>query len=295
MAERSLAEQASTYLRRHKQVLTAEKRLTRPLRRAPLPIVSGPGRGLRVRFGDSALTRAISRVEPQVEDALLSLLGPGDVFYDVGANIGWYSLLAARAVGPTGRVVAFEPTAANTALLEANITGNRLANATTIAAAVTDENGWATFLYGGSLEGRLSKDDCEAQAQRRALRKRPKRSSIVPVLALDSWIAATGMAPPSVLKIDVEGAEAGVLRGMAETLRSARPALVIELHNTGNEVADLLDEAGYEHAPIESDASTREGPWWAHVLAKPRSLEALSAHRLDAHTARDALQPSLAS
>jgi FkbM family methyltransferase len=292
-SERWLERQASTLLHSHRRVRTVQKRLTRPVRRAALPILGGAGRGLRVRFGDSALTRAISRVEPQVEDTLLSLLSPGDVFYDVGANVGWYSLLAARTVGSTGKVVAFEPSVSNAALLQENITANRLTNVTTIAAAVTDQNGWATFLYGGSLEGRLSKDDCEAQAERRAGRKTPKRSSVVPILALDSWLAATEQPPPNVLKIDVEGAEVGVLRGMAQTLRSAKPALIIELHNTRAEVADLLDECGYEHAPIESDAPTREGPWWAHVLARP--LDASSAGQPDADTARGALLPSAAN
>jgi FkbM family methyltransferase len=259
-----------------------------------VPILGGAGRGLRVRFGESALTRAVSRVEPQVEDTLLSLMHPGDVFYDIGANVGWYSLLAARAVGGTGKVISFEPSVSNAALLQENIAANRLTNVTTIAAAVTDQNGWATFLYGGSLEGRLDKDDCEAQSQRRAARKAPKRSSVVPILALDSWIAETAQAPPNVVKIDVEGAEVGVLRGMLQTLRQAKPVLLIELHNTRVEIADLLDEIGYEHAPIESDASTREGPWWAHVLARPLPV-VTGDGQPGAGTTRGALQPSAAS
>jgi FkbM family methyltransferase len=289
-SERWLERRASTLLHSHRRVRTIQKQLTRPARRAALPILGGAGRGLRVRFGDSALTRAISRVEPQVEDTLLSLLSPGDVFYDIGANVGWYSLLAARAVGSTGRVVAFEPSVSNAALLQENVAANRLTNVTTIAAAVTDQSGWATFLYGGSLEGRLSKDDCEAQAQRRAARKTPKRSWVVPILALDSWLAETAQPPPSVLKIDVEGAEVGVLRGMTQTLHTAKPALIIELHNTRTEVADMLDSVGYKHAPIESDASTREGPWWAHVLAQP--LDAHPADLPGARTARGACPPS---
>jgi FkbM family methyltransferase len=270
MVERRLARQANTFLHGHRRVRAAQKRLTRPARHAPLPILTGAGRGLRVRFGESALTRAVSRIEPEVEDTLLALLHPGDVFYDVGANIGWYSMLAARAVGSSGKVIAFEPTVFNAALLQKNAAGNRLANVTTIPAAVTDQDGWATFLYGGSLEGRLGKDDCEEQAERRAKRRTPKRSSVVPIVALDSWLRETEQPPPNVLKIDVEGAEVGVLRGMTQTLHTVKPALVIELHNTQVEVADLLDSIGYEHSPIESDLPTREGPWWAHVLARPR-------------------------
>lgn len=271
------------FLREHPGARAAQKRLTRPVRRSALPIVVGAGRGLRVRFGDSALTRALARAEAQVEDAFLELLSPGEVVYDVGANIGWYSLLAARAVGASGKVVAFEPSLANAALLRENAATNRLANVTVIAAAVADHDGWATFQHRGSLEGSLSRNgEAGAQAGRVApLQRAVRELSVVPVLALDSWIAATAQAPPGVVKIDVEGAEARVVRGMSETLRAAGPALVIELHSTQAEIADALEEAGYEHALIQSAAPTREGPGWAHVLARPR-----------AHDGRPALEPA---
>jgi hypothetical protein len=71
------------------------------------------------------------------------------------------------------------------------------------------------------------------------------------------------------VKIDVEGAEVGVLRGMEQTLRNTRPTLIVELHGTRDEVADQLDSLDYEHSAIERDVPTREAPWWAHVLARP--------------------------
>ncbi|HWX52670.1 MAG TPA: FkbM family methyltransferase [Solirubrobacteraceae bacterium] len=214
--------------------------------------------------------RVLPRGERAVEEAFYSLLEPNSVVYDIGANIGWYSLLAARVVGPGGGVIAFEPSLANAAMVQANAAGNGLENVTVIPAAVSDRDGWATFLGRGSLEGRLDKDDTQAQAERRANRKWTHDSSaMVPVLTLDSWISSTGSEPPAVIKIDVEGAELGVLRGMAETLRSAGPAMIVELHGTGKEVADFLDEIGYEHAPLEVDAPTRDAPWWVHVLARP--------------------------
>jgi hypothetical protein len=55
---------------------------------------------------------------------------------------------------------------------------------------------------------------------------------------------------------------------MRQTLNTHKPALIIELHDTNAEVADLLDEAGYRHQPIDHDASTRDAPWWVHVLAQ---------------------------
>jgi FkbM family methyltransferase len=258
-------------LRRHRRVRAIERRLTSSARRTALPVLRGNGRGLRVRFGASALMRVVASIESDVEDAFLSLLRPGDVVYDVGANIGWYGLLAARRVGPAGRVIAFEPSVENAAHVQRNAHINGLGNVAVICAALTDRDGWMTFMQRGSLEGRIEKDDCEAQAERRAKRTvEVEGRTPVPITKLDTWLAQTGEPAPNVVKIDVEGAEVGVLRGMTQTLRSAKPTLVIELHGTRVEVADLLDSVDYEHTVIESNVPTRQAPWWAHVLAHPK-------------------------
>jgi FkbM family methyltransferase len=258
-------------MRWSKQVRTAQHRLTRPARNTALPVLRGNGRGLRVRFGESNLSRAARPAEERVENTLIGLLHPGDVVYDIGANIGWYSLLAARCVGPSGRVIAFEPGLANAAYVVGNAETNRLYNVIVVPAAVSDQSGWATFLDIGSLQSRLDKDDDEAQAKRRAGRNAMVHGSLpVPVLALDAWIAEAGQPPPSIVKIDIEGAEIGALRGMGETLRSAGPTLIIELHGTRDAVLDLLDGYDYEHEAIEFDGPTRQAPWDAHVLARPR-------------------------
>jgi FkbM family methyltransferase len=257
-------------LRSHPRMRALQHRLTGPARRAALPVLTGNGRGLRVSVGESIM-RVASRGEPQVEKAYLDLLSPGDVVYDVGANIGWYSLLAARAVGPSGSVMAFEPSLENAVLAQRNAVVNGLANITVVPAALTDEEGWMTFIQKGSLEGRLEKDDSEEQARRKANRRIVGVSgrTLVPITTLDSWLARTGRPAPTLVKIDVEGAEVGVLRGMEQTLRNMRPMLIVELHGTRDEVADQLDSLDYEHSAIERDVPTREAPWWAHVLARP--------------------------
>lgn len=241
------------------------------VRNAPLPVMRGNGRGLRVRFGDSNVSRVIRSVERETEDMFIECLRPGDVVYDLGANIGWYSLLAARHVGPEGKVVAFEPSVTNAAYIAWNALRNRFTNVEVVPAAVSDQDGWAVFLNKGPLQSRLDKDDDEAQMQRRAKRgHRVLGRTAVPVLTLDSWIAQAGQAPPALIKMDIEGAEIGALRGMAETLRSAKPTLIIEPHGTQRAIADLLDAMDYEHRPIESELPTREAPWRAHILARPR-------------------------
>ena len=83
--------------------------------------------------------------EPQETRFLLDTLRPGDVFVDVGANIGYFSLLASRLVGPAGTVLAFEPEAANYALLEANCRRNGCDNVRCFRAALGEENASGTI------------------------------------------------------------------------------------------------------------------------------------------------------
>lgn len=229
-----------------------------------------------MRAGDATI-RVAARGEPDLERTLLDLLSPGDVFYDVGANIGWYSLLAARKVGPEGSVVAFEPVLDNAFFAQWNAATNGLPNITVVPAALTDRDGWIGFLKKGALQGRLEKDDFELQARRRAKHTfNPTGHVLVPITTLDSWLAQTGRPAPRVVKIDVEGAEVGVLKGMRQMIAAARPTLLIELHSTREEVADELDGMGYEHSLIESQLPTREAPtvYGFHLLARPSGASA---------------------
>lgn len=256
----------------NRRVRAIQHALTRPLRHTAVPVLAGNGRGLRVTVGDSVI-RVATRGERRIEDALLGLLDPGDVFYDVGANIGWYSLLAARRVGPDGRVLAFEPNVENAFYAHRNAETNSFDHMTVLPTAVTDIDGWLTFLLKGSCESRLDKDDTQTQSERRATHKREpflKGRTTVPAVTLDTFVQQTSLPPPTVVKIDVEGAEVGVLRGMRGVLREVKPSVLIELHATGAEVADALDEVGYQHSAIETRSPTREAPYWAHILALPK-------------------------
>lgn len=164
-------------------------------------------------------------------DAFHRELSPGSVVYDVGANVGIYTVLACRTVGPSGRVFAFEPVAANLEFLRRNIAANRFANCEVISKAVSDKNGTVSFVSGGgSCLGKIS-DHGEYS---------------VPSITIDSFIAQ-GHPLPRLIKIDVEGAEAGVLSGARETLLSAKPIIFLATH--GAEVHErccsLLKEFGY--------------------------------------------------
>jgi FkbM family methyltransferase len=207
-----------------------------------------------VQLGYNPLTSAIRGLKPEVESTLLALLRDGDHYYDVGANIGWYALLAARRTKTS--VIAFEPMLFNAALAMRNANLNSLP-ITVVPAAVSDTDGWGIF---SPREKRLVEQESDQRA-----------TVPVPVVMLDSWIAATGHPAPEVVKIDVEGTELGVLRGMQGILQEARPALIIKMHWAQDHVplADLLDTYEYEHAPIDAAGSTRDAPLWAHILARP--------------------------
>ena len=174
--------------------------------------------------------------------AVAACCGPADVLYDVGANVGIYAVTLA-AGGPDRRVVAFEPSPPAVVCLRANVARNRLADRVEIHAyGLGDEHGTRPFYVSTAPE--LSGFDRESATRWGAtVGDRPN----VPVRRLDDL----SLAPPDVIKLDVEGGGPAVLRGGHETLERHRPTLVVETHTTGLDgestraMRDLLDELGY--------------------------------------------------
>ncbi len=167
--------------------------------------------------------------EEPVQRTLVEHVRRGDVVYDIGAHIGFFSLLCASLAGEQGRVFAFEPRADNLDRLRANVAANAVRNIEAHGVAIRDRAGEATFvLHGSSLQGHLA-DRPEADGVR------------VRTQSVDALVAS-GMPPPDILKIDVEGAEGRVIRGAARTIAHRRPAIVIEIHSdaAGAEVLAAL-------------------------------------------------------
>ncbi len=173
---------------------------------------------------------------------------PGEVFYDIGANIGLYTIMAAQQAGPSGRVYAFEPHGANFARLVDNIDANDLAGCVSPCSfALNDRSGLIPFNYisltiGSSNSQLGSLRDGEEKEFRPALSE-PKAA-----MALDDLIADHDFRPPHHLKLDVDGNELLVLRGMSRTLRGPnRPrSIQIEVNLRGKaEIFDFLADHGY--------------------------------------------------
>jgi FkbM family methyltransferase len=189
--------------------------------------------------------------EPGVTDAIAGSLEPGDVFVDVGANIGYYTVLAAQVVGPRGRVVAFEPHAGARRMLETMVRRNQAsASVEIVPLAVADVAGEATLFI---EEGVTAHSTIEPSLSPMRHVAAFEPSAVVHVTTLDAWLASHPELRPRVrcLKIDVEGAEARVLAGMAETLQLA--ALTIICETTIGGAADVaLTRAGFERRRTES-------------------------------------------
>ena len=164
------------------------------------------------------------------------------MWFDVGANIGYVSLLLAKATREKGKVFAFEALPSNVEQLRRNVALNWMeARVTVIASAVTQSTGLVRFLVHSS--GGMGK------AAGPAGRQDHYRSEVsVPGISLDEFVYRQGNPPPQVVKMDIEGGEVMALPGMQRILAEARPLMLMELHGPeSSRVAwEILTTAGYE-------------------------------------------------
>ena len=149
--------------------------------------------------------------EPFETRVMLSLLHPGDVVVDIGANIGWYTITLALQIGGSGRIFAFEPEPDNADLLEQNVALNRLSNVKVFRCALSDTPGTLTLVKSITNMGdhRLSSQPAN-----------PALQVDVPVETLDRLVAigAVDLTSVRIIKIDTQGAEVLVLRGARDAL-----------------------------------------------------------------------------
>lgn len=158
--------------------------------------------------------------EPEESDQLRSVLRPGMTFVDIGAHVGYMSLLAARAVGPAGRGFAFEPEPGNFALLMANLAVHGVDNVEAVPAAAWSESGRLSLSLSADNTG-----DHRAYAL-------PGRESVeVPAFALDDVLPDD--VTVDVVKVDAQATDDIAIRGMERTLARCRPALLVEFWPQG--------------------------------------------------------------
>lgn len=206
-----------------------------------MPILQGPLRGRRWIAGSSNHGCWLGSYEYEKQQLLKSVLKPGDVVYDLGANVGFYSLLAATLVGPAGTVYSFEPLPSNLDYLRRHIDVNGIRNCQVFPWAVGGRNGLCNFRQHAN----------------------PSMGSVVPEggpgtiqvreVMLDDVVINEKLRSPDVIKCDIEGAEADALEGAEYSIREFKPAIFLATH--GEHVhwrcCSLLRGIGYELRPVD--------------------------------------------
>src|SRR5580693_955140 len=228
-------------------------------------IQRGLGRGLRFNGANSAMGFVLGTHDPEVQYALGRLLKPGMTAYDIGANVGFTAMLAAKCVAPGGRVVCFEPLAepAQQILHNAGLNGFSFVEAHEVALASSD--GEAEFFVSAeSTWGRLSQAG-PAPQQNGVIR--------VPMRTLDSFASEHGLPAPHVIKMDVEGVEASVIAGGRKLLAASRPIMIIELHHTYQAVIDSLEGLDYAVRPLTATGKIASTDGEFQILAYPRERQ----------------------
>jgi FkbM family methyltransferase len=225
-------------------------------------IQRGLGRGLRFNGANSAMGFVLGTHDPEVQYALSMVLKPGMVAYDIGANVGFTAMLAARQVAPNGRVVCFEPLAKAAAQITHNARLNAFPFVEVHQVALASAEGEAEFFVSEeSTWGRLAQAG-PAPQQNGVIR--------VPMRTLDAYGASHGLPPPGFVKMDVEGVEAEVIAGGKKLLAAARPVMVIELHHTYKAVVDALDGLDYVVKPLTATGEIASTDGEFQILAYPR-------------------------
>jgi FkbM family methyltransferase len=230
----------------------------------------GVASGVKFNAGAYNPETALGTYEMPVQEVFSQYLKPGDIFYDIGANVGFFTIVAAKIVGSAGKVYAFEPEAVNAATVRRNAQMNDYAHVTVVEKAVSRTTGveklWLTENCGGHT---LASVGTVSDA---------KKSITVDTVSIDDLIDKKLIEPPTFVKIDVEGAEIDVLNGMTQTIKEYQPMIIYEvddrekesLLNKQKEIDDFLQSHGYE---IKYLAESYPGNVWnvGHAIAIPKT------------------------
>jgi FkbM family methyltransferase len=238
-----------------------------------IEVAAGLLKGYQVQLNLKAeKSRWLGTYEPELQAALREFLKPGMTVYDVGANIGYVTMMLAHQVGASGKVFAFEALPVNLERIQKNIALNHLSNVTVVSGAVLDKTGKVSFYVHdsvgmGKAAGSAGRRDAQYKTEIR-----------VPGLSLDEFVYGQGNPAPEAVKMDIEGGEVLALPGMKRILAEHHPLMLLELHGPESENAawETLTAAGYTLYAMENGYPVIESPdklgWKAYVIALARKM-----------------------
>lgn len=240
--------------------------------------------GMWVRFSPKCWAALHQKYEPYMAQALRADLHPGGVFLDVGSHFGLWSVYAARIVGRTGKVFAFEPSPAFAVLRE-----NAALNSPTQAfnMGVGAQDGEATFFDQGAASSGSFVNEV-TRINEKFQSTVPIAGNKVKIRTLDTLVAELGVRP-DLIKVDVEGFEFEVVRGAENVLRDIRPVILIEIHpwqlklsgSSDQALIIFLESKGYAFEVIDRNPNHSVYT----IVAKPTAATELargSIHTIDA-------------
>jgi FkbM family methyltransferase len=233
-----------------------------PARFGRLPIYVTPEAGLRY-------WSAMSRVDPVLYNMAEELAKPGSVIWDVGANVGLFSVCAAARSGPSGFVLSIEPDFWLAHLITRSSQGLArypCAKLQVLCAAISDANRVSGLEIAERARASNHLVGTTGSTQASDMRSIQPTVSVTLDFLLDFFPA------PSVLKIDVETHEVGVLKGAVQLLEKIRPIIWCEVSDENSaEITDLLHAAGYKLYGAEAQPHPPTERAWFHTLAVPAS------------------------
>jgi FkbM family methyltransferase len=204
--------------------------------------MQGPLRGKLWVVGSSSHGCWLGSYEFEKQQIFIKTIRPGCVVYDIGAHVGFYTLLSSVLVASQGKVLAFEPVPRNLQYLRRHVQMNCCLNVSVFPYAVSDMSGEESFHPSiNSSMGYISK----------------KGEMEVMTIALDEVIKSTNIPLPDVAKIDVEGAEFRVLMGGRHTIEKKKPILFLALHNPENlkSCSELPQRVGYRFEALNGTST----------------------------------------
>lgn len=225
-------------------------------------VLRGPVRGLRYVVRPSMGATYALGIDATNVRFLAAKIRPGATVFDIGANRGQAALFFARRVGPEGQVRSFEAVPSVFGDLKRNVALNSLSHVRPVRLALSDSAGEATLRYNPhrSTTGRLS--------EVKLVRADPEAEDLVVQTDTLDRLMAEGYPMPDVLKIDVEGTAAAVLRGAGRLLDTSAPAVYAELHGPEEQagIKDELQARGYVVETLDGERISAPTSGWFSPL-----------------------------
>jgi FkbM family methyltransferase len=229
------------------------------LKNTAVPVLSGPLKGWKWLPPSGNHAYWIGKHERTYVNEFASHIKPADVVFDIGAQAGYFSLVASRLVGSQGQVVAFEPFPKNIDFIKAHCQLNHCDNITLLEVAVGGSSSTRTFQVANALMGHIVEPDSATLLD-------TEGDLSVNVVTLDDLPVGYQTLRPNVMKIDTEGMEYWVLQGAKILIQQCRPILFIATHGEINQkrTLQLLADWHYEVVMIGKGSSKN-----ADYIAKP--------------------------